>query len=121
MASIQETLNELQTIAGFIGAALVDTDSGMSAGTIGGNAQFNIEIAAATNCDVYKAKMRAVSALEMGDKVEDILITLDTQYHLICPVPHHDSLFYYLAVDREQSNLAMARIKLAGVAKKIQI
>lgn len=121
MASIQETLTELQGIAGFIGAALVDTDSGMSAGTIGGNSQFNVEVAAATNCDVYKAKMRAVSSLGLKDGVEDILITLDTQYHLICPVPHHTSLFYYLAVNRDQANLAMARIKLNSIAKSIQI
>lgn len=121
MATIQETLNELQKIAGFIGAALVDTDSGMSAGTIGGNAKFNIDIAAAVNSDVYKSKMRATEALGLSDQVEDMLITIDSQYHLICPVPHHNALFYYLAVSRDQANLAMARIKLKQVAASIQI
>lgn len=121
MATVQETLNQLQGIAGFIGAALVDTDSGMAAGTIGGNANFDINVAAATNCDVYKAKRRAISELKLTDKVNDMLITLDTQYHLICPVPHHAALFYYVAVDRAQANLAMTRIKLQDAAKSVEI
>lgn len=121
MSNVLDILQDLQSIDGFIGAALVDSDSGMAAGHVGGNAQFNIEIAAAANTDVYKAKRRAAAEIGLGDGIKDILITLDTQYHLICPVPAQPTLFFYLALQRDRANLAMARIKLNAATAKVKI
>lgn len=121
MSNVVEILQDLQSIDGFIGAALVDSDSGMAAGHIGGNVNFNIEIAAAANTDVYKAKRRATNEIGLGDAIKDILITLDTQYHLICPVTASPTLFFYLALERDRANLAMARIKLTAATAKVSI
>lgn len=121
MSNVQETLASLQSIDGFIGAALVDSDSGMAAGTVGGTPQFNIDVAAAVNSDVYRAKRRAANEIKLTDSVKDILITLDTQYHLICPVPSQPSLFFYLALYRDRANLAMARIKLNESTSSVKL
>lgn len=117
--NVTEVLQSLQDIEGFVGAALVDSDSGMTAGAVGGTAEFDIELAAAVNTDVYKTKMRAAKTIGLKDGIHDILITLDSQYHLICPVPDNKSLFFYLAVHRDRANLAMARIKLQNAGKQV--
>lgn len=118
--SLNDSLLQLRSIDGFIGAALVDSESGMAVGTVGGNDAFDIELAAAVNADVFKAKIRAAAELGLPDGIQDILVTLDTQYHLLSPLPQVPTLFFYLALQRDRSNLAMARIKLNDAAKNVQ-
>lgn len=121
MASIDESLKEVQKIVGFIAAAIGHADSGMAMGTVGGSSSFNIDVAVATNTEVVKAKLKAMHALKLGGNIEDILITLDKQYHLVRPLSSNPAIFIYLALDRESANLAIARFKLAEIEKKIEI
>lgn len=104
-------LDALSEIAGFIGAALVDSDSGMALGTLGGGS-INMEVAAAGNADVVRAKRRVASSLGLSDVVEDILLTLSKQYHLIRPLESNADLFLYVVLDRSRANLALARHEL---------
>lgn len=119
--NVNATLEELSSIDGFIAAALVDADSGMSLGTIGGNKEFDIDVAAATNTEVVKAKMRAAKKLQLTDGIDDILITLDSQYHLIRPLKKNPHIFFYLALDREKSNLAMSRMAVASAENSVEL
>lgn len=121
MANIDESLKELQKITGFVAAAIGHAESGMAMGTLSNDSRFNIDIAVATNTEVVKAKLKAMQALQLGGAIEDILITLDKQYHIIRPLSGNPTVFFYLALDRDSSNLAIARFKLAEVEKKIQI
>lgn len=120
MANINDSLDKLQKIEGFLGVALVDSESGMTLGLLGGNAGLNMEVAAAGNTEVVRAKRKAISALNLRDDVEDILITLGKQYHLIRPMRTRPGVFFYLALDRAHSNLALARLSLGDVEKNIQ-
>lgn len=121
MASIDDSLKEMQKITGFIAAAVGHADSGMAMGTAGGGSSFNIDVAVATNTEVVKAKLKAMQALKLGGSIEDMLITLDKQYHIIRPLAANPSVFIYLAIDRETANLAIARFKIAEIEKKIEI
>lgn len=105
-------------IAGFVGSAVADSESGMALATLGGGESLNIELAAAANTEVVKAKRKAIEMLELDEAIEDILITLDSQYHLIRPVESSPEVFVYLAVDRSIANLAIARMALRGVTSK---
>lgn len=118
MANITESINTAMSIQGAIAAALVDHESGMCLGSKANG--FPIEVAAAGNTEVVRAKMRVMKDLGISGRITDILITLDTQYHLLFPL-RQGNLFLYLAIDRANGNLALARLKLAEIEKNLVV
>jgi hypothetical protein len=114
MASIQSALQQAMQIEGAIGVCLVDSKSGMCLGKEGGGG-LNLDVAAAGNTEVLRAKTKAAQSLKLRDSVEDILITLSTQYHIVRPLKNNPSLFVYIALNKSQANLAMARFKLEQI------
>ena len=118
--NIKDSLGKLNQIDGFVGAALVDSESGMLLGQEGGG-PVNLEVAAAGNTEVVRAKRKTMSNLGLKDGIEDILISLGKQYHIIRPLRGRPTLFFYLVLDRGRANLAMARIALADVEKDLQV
>ncbi|WP_030251562.1 MULTISPECIES: hypothetical protein [unclassified Streptomyces] len=124
MANTETALKEaLSSIEGATGAALVDYTSGMALGTIGGNNGFDLNVAAAGNTDVVRAKLRTMELLGIQDEIEDILITLGTQYHLIRLLKSQggNGLFLYLVLDSGRANLAMARHQLRRIEAQLEV
>ncbi|MEV0475320.1 roadblock/LC7 domain-containing protein [Streptomyces prunicolor] len=124
MASVEVSLKEMTAgIEGALGAAVVDYTSGMALGTLGGSKSLDLTVAAAGNTDVIRSKVRTMEQLGLKGQIEDILITLDSQYHLIRLVTgrNGNGLFLYLVLDKGRSNLAMARHQLKRVEEAIEI
>jgi hypothetical protein len=122
--NIETALKEAMAIEGATGAALVDWDSGMALGTLGGGKYLDLDLAAAGNTEVVRAKMRTLETLHLNDSVEDILITLTTQYHLIRLLRDAggaQNLFLYLVLDRSKANLALARHHLKRIEADLTV
>lgn len=122
--NIETALKEAMTIEGALGVALVDWESGLTLGSLGGGKYLDLEVAAAGNTEVIRAKMRTMSSLNLNDTIEDILITLSKQYHLIRLLKTADSsqgLFLYLVLDRPKSNLALARHNLRRIESELNV
>ena len=81
----------------------------------------NLELAAAGNTQVVQAKLKTIEALGLRKGIEDILITLPDQYHLIRLVPNHPGLFLYLVLDKAKGNLALARYKLTDIERALRV
>ena len=111
--AVQEALDEAMEIDGALGVALIDSASGMSLGTAGGSKTLNVELAGAGAADFIRAKAR--------DTIEDVMITLGKQYHLIRLLGPDHHAFLYLVLDRERSNLGMARHRLATIGRRIAL
>lgn len=117
--SPKEMLNQLMRTEGAMCAALVDSNSGMLLESVGTGV--DLELAAAGNTEVVRAKMKTMKSLKLNDKIEDILISLGQQYHIIRPVEKHEGLFIYYVLDRARSNLAMARRRVLEVEAEAAI
>ncbi|ARU06075.1 hypothetical protein CCO03_16630 [Comamonas serinivorans] len=117
MATIKQTLDDLMAIDGAMCAAVVDSTSGMMLGAIGTGV--DLEVAAAGNTEVVRAKNKTMRALGLNDVIEDILITLGKQYHIIRPSSRKDGVFIYFVLDKARANLAMARRKVLDVDKEM--
>ena len=122
MGNVNESLEELMKIDGAVAVSLVDIQSGMSLGSLGdGAGGIKLDVAAAGNSEVIKAKLKVMANLGIRGHIEDILITLDTQYHLIRPLAKEKGLFVYLVVSKAQANLAMTRHKLASLESNLEV
>jgi hypothetical protein len=95
-------------IPGFIAAALVDIDSGMTLGVKSMRPDFDLAAASAYNSEMVKQKQKIMRALSLRTHLEDMLITLGDQIHLIKLVT--PTTFIYLAADRATVNLAIVRV-----------
>ena len=122
--NIETALKEAMTIDGAVGVSLVDWDSGMSLGNLGGGKYLDLDVAAAGNTEVIRAKMRTMESLRLDDNIEDILITLNKQYHLIRLLKNsrnEQGLFLYLVLDRQKANLALARHQLRSIEAELVV
>ena len=119
MANIKQSLDELLTADGAMCAAVVDSASGMMLGSAGSGV--DLEVAAAGNTEVVRAKHKTMRQLGLNDVIDDILITLGKQYHIIRPVSRKEGTFIYFVLDKAKSNLALARRKAADVERELTI
>jgi len=108
----QDELNALiadiaADINGFIGASVVDLESGMPLASSSVRPDFDLDVASAYNSEIVKNKKRTIDALGIDAVLEDMLLTLDTQLHLLKMVT--GTMFIYLAADRQATNLALLR------------
>ncbi len=119
MANVTETLDNIMGIDGALAAAVVDANSGMVLGKIGGGV--DLDIAGAGNTEVVRAKIKTMKALGLKDNIEDILITLGKQYHIIRPMAEKPGVFLYVVLDKGKSSLALARLKTADVESQLAL
>jgi len=119
MTDIKQSLAEIMTIDGARCTSLVDSTSGMVLGEAGSGV--DMELAAAGNSEVVKAKMATMKSLGIKSAIEDILITLDDQYHIIRPMVTQKGLFLYLVLDKSKANLALARRKVQNIEEELKV
>ena len=84
----------------------------------GGNPGLDLDVAAAGNSNVVRAKLRTMEALGLKENIEDILITLTNQLHLIRLV-NDGKKFIYLVVSSRDTNLAIAREVVRAYAEEL--
>ena len=80
----------------------------------------DLELAAGGNTEVVRAKVKTLNMLGLDDGIEDILITLGRQYHLIRPLTNSRDLFLYYVLDKSRANLALARRQLMNISTTLE-
>ncbi|UOQ75627.1 hypothetical protein MUN84_13165 [Hymenobacter sp. 5516J-16] len=115
--AVQNIINDLPQL---LAVAIVDVQSGMSLASHSNSASLNPETAAAYNTEVVRQKQKAMTALKLqGESIDDILITLTNQIHLI-NLAEGGKKFIYLAVNSRDTNLAIARDVLRQQAELLK-
>jgi len=95
-------------VNGVIATAAVDLESGMTLAAKSNRGDFDLTVASAYNSELVKQKLKIMRVLNLKVQLEDMLLTLTDQYHLIKLLPGGTS-FLYLAAERSATNLAILR------------
>lgn len=107
-----------KNIPGYIAVAVTEIKSGISYFSDSSVPSFDPELASAFNLEVVKAKLNAISALGLDQNIDDIMITLTNQIHII-DISENNEYFIYLAVDSSKANLGMTKALLNRFKKDI--
>lgn len=122
MATEKQITDVLDKIAadmsGFIAASVVDMESGLTLGTKTHRTDFDLSVASAYNSELVKQKMKIVRALNLKSTLEDMLLTLSDQIHIIKIIS--PNVFLYLAAERDSTNLAIMRSAVARHVSALQ-
>jgi len=107
-------------IDGAIGASIVDYESGMTLGTSGGRG-LDMELAGAGTTEVVRSERNIIHDLGLDERIEDLLISLKNQYHLVRMCEKHADVFIYLVIDRSDGNLGLTRRKIDDIDKRLEL
>ncbi len=105
-------------VPGYIAVTVTEVGTGVCYASNSDKKDFDPEIASAYNLEVVKAKKNAIEALGLKSKIQDIIITLEGQIHII-DVSENGEYFIYLAVDSTKANLGMTRALLKKYKKDV--
>lgn len=109
---VVETIDKIAAdMSGFVAAALVDMESGLTLGAKSRRSDFDLSVASAYNSELVKQKVKIVRALNLKSELEDMLLTLTDQIHMIKIVS--PNVFLYLAAERDSTNIAIMRTAVA--------
>ncbi len=117
--SVRDNLGRLERAEGFLSAALIDIDKNVCLAEVDKGGALHAGDLVRGHVDLIQAKRRTIAMLNLDDELEDIVISLSREYHLVRLVRRQPKLFFFLALDRSRANLAMARYLLSEVERDI--
>jgi hypothetical protein len=107
------SLRSMLTIEGLIGCAVVDTRSGQILSRhITKPSGTSLEQAAARSAQVLRAHQFSSDYVGTAAESEEITTCSGNKYHMVRTSPSHPGLFLFAVLEKENSNLALARYKL---------
>ncbi|MDJ0367907.1 hypothetical protein QMK33_22420 [Hymenobacter sp. H14-R3] len=98
-----------QTLPELLAVAVIDIETGKALAAHSNVPGMLPAKAAPYNAEVVRQKRQALRALSLPDeRIEDILITMREQSHLLC-ISQDDQRLLFLAVNTQDTNMALAR------------
>ncbi|MEY9946654.1 hypothetical protein [Kitasatospora sp. GAS1066B] len=124
MPGIEDCLSAAMRIAGARGAGLLDWGSGLALGTAGDSPADDHEATAAEATDLIRLAAESLSFAEPSDPrlpLQDLILTTERSYHLfrLIGTVFDSRLLLHLWLDREEANLAGARMRLQALAEEL--
>jgi len=110
MLEIIKELNEnlKGNIQGYKAMAIGDIQSGETLFADSLIPSFDIELAAACNLEVIKAKIKAIETLDLDDNIDNIVINLEKDIHVI-DVTKSKHYYIYLALDAKKTTIGLVK------------
>ncbi len=120
MIEIIKELNEnlKKNIQGYKAMSICDIESGETIFSESLVPSFDIELASACNLEVIKAKLKAIDTLELDDNIDNIIIHLMKDVHII-DITKSKKYFIYLALDAKKSTIGLVKGLLNKYKQKL--
>ncbi|MCW7542038.1 hypothetical protein OOT46_30030 [Aquabacterium sp. A7-Y] len=118
---LERTLEQLMSVEGMLGCCVVDGGSGLvlAGRTAADASDLNLELAAATQTEVMKAHRRAARETQPADRIDEIIVTQSRRHQVLRTVAAHAELFLLAVLDKQRTNLALARFKILDADKSL--
>ncbi|HEY0190679.1 MAG TPA: response regulator [Kofleriaceae bacterium] len=111
---LELVVEKLRRLDGYAAAMMIDSQSGVVLGGDGDVSSPEIQAAAAGYCELYRMECALVDRLGVADEIEDVVITMSKQYHVLHAVAGAPSLLLCVALDRDTASLGLARYAIAA-------
>jgi hypothetical protein len=118
VAGLNDALEKANAIDGAIGVAFVDFQSGTCLGARGGE-HLDMELAGAGTTEVVRSQLAVMEQVGVDETIEDILVTLDNQHHLLHFLHEDGGVYAYLILDKDRASLGLARSQLRSIGGAI--
>lgn len=106
-------------LPGLKAISAVEVETGLAHGSLLVDESFDLDAASAYNSEVLKAKIKAKNAMGMdNEKINLMIIELDSQIHMIQPTPNEKYLIY-MAADKA-GNMGITRKTMLEVSNRVQ-
>lgn len=123
---IEDCLTEVMAIPGALDAILIDQTSGTAVAAGGVSRRTgveDVERSAAGLNETLRATLDGLAAVSPGGtvRIDDMMVTTDGGHHVLRPLetPFDGPLVIYVRLDREHSNLALARHRLQVLSGRL--
>ena len=118
-ALARAALAAMSTLDGLLASAVVDATTGLVlAVDTRGDVTLDMHMAAAAAAQVLRAHRYAARTLGATDQIEEVIATGGSRQQIMRTLSSHPELFLVAIFDRHRTNLALARLQLAGAAQK---
>jgi hypothetical protein len=113
-------MSDAANIHGFIGALLVDSESGLVL-VAKGDGTINLPAVAAFSVEIVGVMRQHLEASGLNERIEEVLITLSQQIHLIRPVALAPGVLLHVCLDRRAARLGMARVQVKRIEEGLVV
>jgi hypothetical protein len=90
----------------------------MTLGTVGGR-NLDMELAGAGTTEVVRSERNIIHDLGLDERIQDLLISLNSQYHLVRMCENHEDVFIYLVISRDEGNLGLSRRSIDKIDERL--
>jgi hypothetical protein len=107
------TLAGMLALDGLLGGAVVDGTTGLAlARETLGDASVDMDLASAACAQLLRAHRQAARSVGMSEHVDEIITSAGPRQQVIRTVSRHPELFLVVLLDKQRTNLALARYQL---------
>ena len=112
-ARAKEALSGMLGVDGLLGCAVVDSTTGLAlARETRGDANIDMELSAAACAQMLRAHRQAARGMGLAEHVDEIITSAGARQQVIRTVSRLPDLFLVLLLDKQRTNLALARYQL---------
>ena len=116
----RQALSSLLKLDGLLGCALVDAASGLVLAHETRDPQsFDMELAAAACAQVLGSHRNAAQSMGLADPIDEVITTAGARHVLIRALQRHPELVLVALLEKNRTNLALARFQLLEVERAL--
>jgi predicted regulator of Ras-like GTPase activity (Roadblock/LC7/MglB family) len=106
-------LNTLAGLDGVLGCAVVDASNGLIlAQQSREDKPVPLDLAAAASTQVLRAHQQSSRDMGLGSEIDEVMTSAGARHHVMRAVSGRRGLFLFAVLDKQRTNLALARYKL---------